>query len=134
LRFALGRLFDLESAPKRPAAAWFSARLTPEDRARSSAEPGTPAGPFRAVYRFENESMLEVHNRTVDAATVSTLAQTADGYRFYFAVYVANASWLTPLYMALIDPFRRWIVYPSILRNVSSAWREFVASDEATGC
>jgi len=31
---------------------------------------------------------------------------------------------LTRFYMALIDPFRRLIVYPSLLRSVRTTWNE----------
>jgi hypothetical protein len=123
LRLFLGRLFRLEAEPKNAGVA-FAARLTPEDRARSSVEAGTPDGLFRVVYRFENEQLLELQNRTAQAAAVSALAETADGYRFYFAVYVAKASWITPVYMALIDPFRKWIVYPAMLKNIRATWGE----------
>ncbi len=122
LRLFLGRIFRLETEPKNSGAASFATRLTPEDRARSSVEPGTPYGLFRVVYRFENEQLLELQNRTAHAAALSALAETADGYRFYFAVYVAKASWITPVYMALIDPFRKWIVYPAILKNIRARW------------
>jgi hypothetical protein len=128
LRFFLGRIFRLEAEPTGARRTSFAGRLTPEDRARSSVEAGTPKGLFRVVYRFENESLLEVHNRTAHAAALSALAGTADGYRFYFAVYVTKASWITPLYMALIDPFRRWFVYPALLRNIHARWLEFVSS------
>ena len=103
----------------------FSSRLTDEDRARSSVAAGTPDGPFRVVYRFENEQLVEVHNRTVHAAALGALVETAAGYRYYFAVYVASAAWITPIYMALIDPFRRWIVYPAVLKNVRATWMKF---------
>jgi Protein of unknown function (DUF2867) len=128
LRSFLGRLFRLEDEPKGAAAASFAARLTPADRARSSTEPGTPEGPFRVVYRFENEQLLELHNRTAHAAVVGALAETAAGYRYYFAVYVADAGWITPFYMALIDPFRRWIVYPALLKSIRTAWLDFVSA------
>jgi hypothetical protein len=36
---------------------------------------------------------------------------------------VRKTSWLTPLYMALIEPFRRFIVYPSLFRRVHDSWR-----------
>ena len=29
----------------------------------------------------------------------------------------------TRLYLALINPFRRWIVYPSLLRQYHEAWK-----------
>lgn len=124
LRFFLGRIFRLEAEPAGAGATSFAARLTPDDRARSSVEAGSPSGLFRVVYRFENELLLEVHNRTAHAAAVSALTRTPDGYRFYFAVYVAKASWITPIYMALIDPFRRWMVYPAMLKNIRAAWLE----------
>jgi len=128
LRFFLGRIFGLEAEPTAAGAMSFATRLTPEDRARSAVAAGTPAGPFRVVYRFENESLLELHNRTAHAAAVSALARVTDGYRFYLAVYVAKAGWITPIYMALIDPFRRWLVYPALLKNIRARWLEFVAS------
>jgi hypothetical protein len=74
------------------------------------------------VYRFENEQLLELINRTVHAAALSALVETADAYRFYFGVYVENVSRLTPIYMALIDPFRKFVVYPSLLRAVRASW------------
>ena len=121
LRLLLGRLFGLESEPNNVQAASFARRLTVDDRERSSIVAGTRAGNFRVVYRFENEQLLEVHNRTVHAAALSALAKTTDGYRYYFAVYVVSVGWITPLYMALIDPFRRWIIYPALLKNISAA-------------
>jgi hypothetical protein len=128
LRFFLGRIFRLEAEPKDASANSFGNRLTPEDRARSLLAPGTPDGLFRVVYRFENEQLVEVQNRTVHGGALSALARSADGYRFYFAVYVRETAWLTPLYMRLIDPFRKWIIYPELLKKIRASWeREFRA-------
>jgi hypothetical protein len=124
LRFFLGRIFRLEAEPRDALAASFGSRLTPEDRARSLVAPGTPEGLFRVVYRFENEQLLEVQNRTVHAAALSALVERADGYRFYFAVYVRRRKWITPLYMGLIDPFRRWIIYPAMLKTIRATWEQ----------
>jgi len=63
-------------------------------------------------------------NRVVHAAALSALVETATGYRFYLAVYVRNVSRFTPFYMALIDPFRKMIVYPSLLRTIRSRWEQ----------
>jgi hypothetical protein len=133
LRFFLGRIFGLEDEPEEAATASFAKRLTPEDRERSLVAPGTSSGPFRVIYCFENESLVELHNRTAHAAALSALVRTADGYRYYFAVYVANASWITPFYMALIDPFRRWFVYPALLKNVRANWLEYISSGKTEG-
>jgi hypothetical protein len=122
LRFFLGRIFRLEAEPKDAWAASFSSRLTPEDRARSLVACGTREGLFRFVYRFENEQLLEIQNRTVHGAALSALAEKADSYRFYFAVYVRQRTWITPFYMGLIDPFRRWIIYPALLKKIRVTW------------
>ena len=119
LRLFLGRIFRLEAEPKDALAASFGSRLTPEDRARSFVVSGTPEGLFRVVYRFENEQLLEIQNRTVHAAALSAITERADSYRFYFAVYVRHTTWITPFYMALIDPFRKWIIYPALLKKNS---------------
>ena len=52
------------------------------------------------------------------------LTETFVGYRLYWGVYVEPVSRLTPLYMALIDPFRRFVVYPAVLRRIRRAWEE----------
>ncbi len=122
LRLFLGRILRLDAEPKNALAGSFGKRLTPEDRAHSLVAPGTPEGLFRVVYRFENEQLLEIQNRTVDAAALSALTERADGYRFYFAVYVRQSTWITPLYMAVIDPFRKWIIYPAMLKTIRATW------------
>jgi hypothetical protein len=122
LRLFLGRIFRLEAEPKDALAASFGSRLTPEDRARSFVVSGTPEGLFRVVYRFENEQLLEIQNRTVHAAALSALTEKVDSYRFYFAVYVRQRSWITPYYMGLIDPFRKWIIYPALLKKIRATW------------
>jgi hypothetical protein len=122
LRFFLGRIFRLETEPKDALAASFGSRLTAEDHARSLVASGTPEGLFRVVYRFENEQLLEIQNRTVHGAALSALTQRADSYRFYFAVYVRQTTWITPLYMGLIDPFRKWIIYPALLKKIRKTW------------
>jgi hypothetical protein len=104
-------------------------RLTAEDRTRSIVEPGTAEGLFRIVYRFENEQLVEIQNRTVHAAALSALAEKTEGYRFYFAVYVRPRTWITPLYMGLIDPFRRWIIYPALLRKIRADWDRNIRSN-----
>lgn len=129
LRFFLGRILGLEAEPKDATVASFGNRLTAEDRARSIVEPGTPEGLFRIVYRFENEQLVEIHNRTVHAAALSALVEKVEGYRFYFVVYVRPRTWITPLYMGLIDPFRRWIIYPALLKKIRADWDRNICSN-----
>ena len=124
MRFFVGRLFGWDREPDATVREAFATRLTTADRSKSLAPAGTREGHFRIVYRFENEQLLEVSNRTAHAAALSALVETADAYRFYFGVYVQKVSGLTPVYMALIDPFRKLIVYPSLLRSVRSTWSQ----------
>jgi hypothetical protein len=124
VRFFVGRLLGWDGEPDDRARETFAVRLTAADRSRSLAPVGTREGPFRLVYRFENEQLLEVVNRTAHAAALSALVETPDAYRFYFGVYVRSVGRLTPVYMALIDPFRKWLVYPSLLRSVRTRWTE----------
>ena len=121
-RFFLGRIFRLEAEPPDALAASFVNCLTAEDRTRSLVAAGTPEGLFHVIYRFENEQLLEIQNRTVHGAALSALVERANGYRFYFAVYVRQSSWITPFYMGLIDPFRKWIIYPALLRSIRARW------------
>jgi Protein of unknown function (DUF2867) len=122
MRFFVGRVFGWDRVQDAAVRETFATRLTTVDRSRSLAPAGTPAGLFRIVYRFENEQLLEVINRTVHGAALSALVESADAYRFYFGVYVHSVGRLTPIYMALIDPFRKLIVYPSLLRSVRTTW------------
>ena len=128
VRLLVGRLlgWDREPAARR----WesFATRLTTADLSKSRTPAGTREGLFRVVYRFENEQLLELINRTAHAAAMSALVETADAYRFYFAVYVRRVSPFTPVYMALIDPFRKLIVYPSLLRSVRASWNRTIGS------
>jgi hypothetical protein len=117
--------------PAATASETFATHLTATDRSKSLTAAGTRQGLFRVVYRFENEQLLEV-NRTAHAAALSTLVETANTYRFYFAVYVCNVSRFTPIYMALIDPFRKLIVYPSLLRSVCASWNKAFGTAELT--
>ena len=122
IRFAIGRLLGWDRERDAIVGQSFAVRLTPDDLSKSLAPAGRREGLFRVVYRFENEQLLEVINRTVHGAALSALVDTGTAYRFYFAVYVRRVGRLTPVYMALIDPFRKWIVYPSLLGSLRAAW------------
>lgn len=122
IRLLVGRLFGWDREPAATARETFATRLTDADHSRSLVPAGTRDGFFRVVYRFENEQLVELINRTAHAAALSALVETAGPYRFYFGVYVRSVSRFTPLYMALIDPFRKLVVYPSLLRSVRASW------------
>jgi len=130
IRFFVGRRLGWDREPAATCWESFAKRLTDADLSRSLVPPGTPEGPFRVVYSFENEQLLEIINRTAHAAALSALVETENAYRFYFAVYVCSVSRFTPVYMAAIDPFRRLIVYPSLLRSVRANWNRTSTQSE----
>ena len=122
IRLFVGRFLGWDREPDATLRETFATRLTTADLSKSLAPAGSREGPFRVVYRFENEQLLELINRTAHAAALSALVETADSYRFYFGVYVRSVGRLTRVYIALIDPFRKVIVYPSLLRSVRTTW------------
>jgi len=122
LRHGLGRAFGWDEVRLLPQDSLVS-RLTETDRRNSETPPGTPDGAFRVVYRFRNEQLSETRNATVHGFVCLALAPRSSGYRFYFAVYVMAVSWLTSPYLALIEPFRRLLLYPAMLRRIRNAWQ-----------
>jgi hypothetical protein len=124
IRLFVGRLLGWDREPAATAWETFATRLTIADRFRSLVPAGTREGLFHVVYRFQNEQLLELINRTAHAAALSALVETTNAYRFYFGVYVRSVSRFTPIYMALIDPFRKLVVYPSLLRTVRAKWNK----------
>jgi hypothetical protein len=127
-RFALGRLFHWD-APRPPRfSGSYMERLTDDDRARSLVPPGATRGIFRLLYLFADESVGEVRNATVHAFLAMALHPRGEGYRLYWAIYVKPVGRLTPVYMALIDPFRRFVVYPALIRRTKVAWAQAYGS------
>ena len=66
---------------------------------------------FRPVYAEAEEQLFRIENRTVVAFMHLSLADR----RPRIAVYVRPKGRLGGLYMRLIDPFRRAVVYPGLL-------------------
>ena len=129
IRFFAGWLLGWDREPASTAWETFATRQTAADRSKSLAPAGTREGLFRVVYHFENEQLLELINRTAHAAALSALVETANAYRFYFGVYVQNVGRFTPVYMAMVDPFRKLIVYPALLRSVRTSWNQAFGTD-----
>ena len=122
LREWLGTLFGWDQ--RRPA--WsgesYIYRLTATDRAQSVVSPGTMEGPFTILYVFENEQLGELRNATVHGFLSLSMDQAPGGYLAYWAIYVKPVSRFTGLYMAAIDPFRRFLIYPAIIQKIERAW------------
>ncbi len=135
VRVAAGRVFGWDDDPggddgavtgdesePRLSPASYAHRLTEADKARSLEPPGRGGGPFRTIYTFERESLSEIMNDTVHAFFAEALVPAENGYTLYRATYVKRTGWLTLVYMTAIDPFRRLIVWPNMVRTVEEAW------------
>jgi hypothetical protein len=123
LRKWLGRRFGWDdSRHDRPEASYL-ARVPVELRARSVVPPGSADGPFRTLYALERETLSEIRNATVHAFLVAALVPRPAGYRLYWGIYLKPTSRWTAPYMGIIEPFRRFIVYPALFRQIARGWR-----------
>src|SRR5215831_14286950 len=75
IRFFVGRFFGWDRDPAATSWETFATHLTDEDRANSSAAAGTRDGFFIVVYRFENEQLAELINRTAHVAALTALIE-----------------------------------------------------------
>jgi Protein of unknown function (DUF2867) len=79
--------------------------------------------PFVPLYRTPNEFAAEISNQTVHGVMHLAWVDCDNGtYQAQMAVYVKPRGWFGRAYMALIKPFRYWIVYPALERELERAW------------
>ena len=102
----------------------FVSRVPPEIAQRSLVAPGTIEDGWLVLYVLEREAVTELRNATVHAFLSLALVERPGGWRVYVAVYVRPVSRWTPLYMAAIEPFRRFVVYPAVARRLVRDWRD----------
>ena len=131
LRGWLGGIFRWDRAEASPTEASFLSRVPPSVLEASTEPPGSRDGPFELLYALEHEAVSEVHNATVHAFSVMAVEVVEGGYRAFWAIYVAPVGRFTPYYMRIIDPFRRYLIYPAILRHAHRTWQRSLAMDPA---
>lgn len=139
VRDRLGRLFDLGSIST-PSGSGASdgagslpipgtsetslAERLPDDLRGTAADMDFGSLPFVPLYRADAEFAAELSNRTVHAVMhLAWVEEGEDRYRGEMAVYVKPRGAFGRGYMALIKPFRHWIVYPALLRQTERTWR-----------
>jgi Protein of unknown function (DUF2867) len=80
--------------------------------------------PFEPLYRTDVEFAAEISNRTVHGAMHLAWVDQGEGrYQGQMAVYVKPRGPFGRSYMALIKPFRHWIVYPALMRQTERTWK-----------
>ena len=79
--------------------------------------------PFVPLYRTDVEFAAELGNKTVHGVIHLAWVDHGDGrYRGQMAIFVKPRGLLGKGYMALIQPFRHWVVYPALMRQIARAW------------
>jgi len=124
LRTLIGRVLRWDEVPELIAPLSYVSRLTEDDISQSIVTPGKAAGISHILYQFEHEMLGEIINRTVHCFWVMATECTPNGYVLWFAVYVKKLNWFTPIYMTLISPMLKWIIYPSMLEGIRRRWVE----------
>jgi hypothetical protein len=124
LRTLIGRILHWDEAPELVESVSYLPRLSAEERARSLVPPGQQEGISRVLYCFENELLAEIINRTVHCFWLMAAERTTSGYVLYLAVYVRKLNWFTPVYMTLVSPMLKWIIYPAMLSGLKRRWEE----------
>ncbi len=114
-----------DEADSQPPPESYLQRLPDELARASQTPPGERLGPVRVLYQLPDEWLAETINATTHAFIHASLEP---GYTLYLAVYAQPTVWWSRYYMALIEPFRQWIVYPALVRFVQQGWRAHYSS------
>jgi hypothetical protein len=122
LRGVVGSTFGWEDPRWSDGAYSFVGRLTDNDRHRSAAASGEMLGIWKVLYVFPREAAVETLNGTVHVAVIAGLEEDGGTTRLVLSFRVREVNWTTLFYMRLIDPARRFFVYPSLLRQFAHTW------------
>jgi hypothetical protein len=131
LRLRLGAWLGLDDATKeRPipgcTETTLSARL-PAGLRGSATGPvvsdTTQQAGFVPLYRTDDEWAAEVSNATVHGVLQLAWVEQGQGrFRGQLGVYVKPRGKLGEAYLMFIEPFRHFIVYPALMRQIGRAW------------
>ncbi len=97
-------------------------RLPEDERATLAGESNLG---FRPVYSKRTENLREISNATVHALIHLAWVDKRDGtFAPQLAVYAKPRGLLGRVYLALIAPFRHFVVYPALMRHMRAAWEQ----------
>jgi len=125
VRWQLGRWFGWDTPADRPIPGGpeisLAERLPPD--LRGTAADVRFGSMFAPLYLTDTEFAAEISNGTVHAIMHLAWVDRGHGrYQGQMAVYVKPRGRLGRQYMAFIAPFRHWIVYPALLRQIERSW------------
>ena len=106
----------------------------PEGLRNTAAAVNFGALPFTSLYLTDVEFAAEFSNQTMHGVLhVAWVDQSEGRYRGQMAVYVKLRGLLGKTYKALVMPFRRWVLYPAILRKIEREWSSRAARGGSSG-
>lgn len=123
LRTLLGKLFGWDGEKKRsqPGPWSYFWKMSQADKDTCLRPPGTKEGPAVVLWNDPHRLVLEIYNATCHGFAVAWV----EDHRAHLAVLVIETKWWSRYYLALIEPFRKYIAYPGMIRWVESSWREY---------
>ena len=122
----LGRWFGWDGGAERPIPGRDETSLAERlpDDLRGTAAGLKIGSSFSPLYRTDTEFAAELSNQTVHGVLHLAWVDRGHGrYQGQMAVYVKPRGRLGKQYMAFIAPFRHWVVYPALLRQIERAWQ-----------
>ena len=126
LRQFLGLVFalDKEKTGKLPPEGSYYWHMTDAEIEECLRTPGQSQGPTRLLWNDQESAVVEILNQTCQAFAVTWI----EGEQGHLAVLVIETKWWSKYYLALIEPFRKYIVYPAMLTWAEKTWRDFDSS------
>lgn len=129
-RLRLGDWFGWDDGEARPIPGCSETSLSVRvpERLRGSARTPELSEALRGsgatpLYRTDDEWAIEISNATVHGVLHLGWVDQGDGrYRGQLAVYVKPRGPLGEAYLLAIEPFRRFVVYPALMREIGRAW------------
>ena len=130
LRFFLGRVFGWDTREELtiPGTREGSLleRLTAED-IETAEEVGSIQDfgetDSHLIYRYKNESLMEIANKTIHALIHLGAVEEEDGKAIQVAIYIKSRGTASRFYMGLIKPFRYAFVYPGLFSYLTREWK-----------
>ena len=126
VRWKLGEWFGWDEDGALPIPGDDSTSLAsrlPADLRGTTEEADFGSLPFDPLYKTDREAAAEISNTTVHAMMHLGWVDKGHGdHQGQMAVLVKPRGRFGTVYMDLIKPFRYWIVYPALMRQVERAW------------
>lgn len=128
LRGLIGKMLRWDDVPEMTQKNSWISRLTKEDREKSIIPSGKVESINTILYCYKNEILFEIINRTVHCFWVLASVEKSNGYDLYVAVYVKKINWRTPIYMMLVSPVLKWIIYPAVKKGIKQNWEKIFSA------